>query len=89
MHLSYSTFKYKDKTYKTYSIAESFREGGKVKKRTNWSIDKLTDIQAAQIKLICKIVKSKEQLLSQIENIIVKESKSYLDLTIVNELWNH
>ena len=27
MHLSYSTSRHKERTYKSYSIAESFREG--------------------------------------------------------------
>ena len=31
MHLSYKTAKYKDTIYTSYFIAESYREGGKVK----------------------------------------------------------
>jgi hypothetical protein len=31
MHLSYKTAKYKDTIYKSYFLAESYREGGKVK----------------------------------------------------------
>jgi len=31
MHLSYKTSKYKGKIYKSYSIAESYREGNTVK----------------------------------------------------------
>ena len=49
MHLSYKTAKYKDTIYTSYFIAESYREGGKVKKRVLWSIGKLTDSQKEQI----------------------------------------
>ncbi|WP_169703433.1 hypothetical protein [Candidatus Kuenenia stuttgartiensis] len=56
MHLTYSDSKYKGKTYKSYSIAESYRDGKKVRKRILWPIGKLSDIQAEQIKLICKTV---------------------------------
>ena len=42
MHLSYSFSRYKGKKYKSYAIAESYREGKKVKKRTIWPIGKPT-----------------------------------------------
>jgi len=54
MHLSYSFSRYKGKKYKSYAIAESYREGKKVKKRTIWPIGKLADQQADQIRLIFK-----------------------------------
>ncbi|MCP4752902.1 MAG: transposase [Proteobacteria bacterium] len=89
MHLGYSTSKHKGKTYKSYSITEAYRnEEGKPRKRTIWSIGKLTDEQAEQIRLICKVVKSKEQFVTQLKDIVVKESKAYLDIAVVDELWN-
>jgi hypothetical protein len=42
MHLSYSMSKYKGKVYKSYALAESSRNGGKVSKRILWKIGKLT-----------------------------------------------
>lgn len=88
MHLSYSTSTYKDQAYKSYSIAESYREEGKVKKRIIWAIGKLTDVQAEQIKRICQVIKNQEQVITQLSDIVVKESRAYLDLAVVNELWN-
>jgi transposase len=88
MHLSYSTSKYKGKVYKSYSIAESYRDGKKVKKRTIWPIGKLTDEQAEQIRYICKIAKSNAQLVVQLKDIVVKDTRAYLDLSVVNEIWN-
>ena len=41
MHLSYKNAKYKDTTYTSYFIAESYREDSKVKKRVLWPIGKL------------------------------------------------
>ena len=89
MHLSYSFSTYKGKKYKSYAIAESYREGKKVKKRNIWPIGKLTDQQAAQIKLILKITKGQDQVLTQLKHIVVKDSKAYLDIAVVNELWNY
>jgi transposase len=89
MHLSYSFSTYKGKKYKSYAIAESYRDGKKVKKRTIWPIGKLTDQQAAQIKLILKVAKGQDQVLTQLKHIVVKDSKAYLDIAVVNELWNY
>jgi len=88
MHLSYSFSKYKGKKYKSYTIAESYREGKKVKKRTIWPVGKLTDAQAQQMKLILKIAQGKGKTITQLEDIVVKESKAYLDIALVNTLWN-
>jgi transposase len=88
VHLSYSFSKYKDKKYKSYAIAESYREGKKVKKRTIWSIGKLTDRQADQIRLILKVVQSEDEVVTRLKDIVVKDSKAYLDIALVNELWN-
>jgi transposase len=89
MHLSYSFSKYKDKKYKSYAIAESYREGKKVKKRTIWSVGKLTDRQADQIRLILKVVQSEDEVVTRLKDIVVKDSKAYLDIALVNELWNY
>jgi len=89
MHLSYSSSTYKGKTYKSYAIAKSYREGKKVRKRTIWSIGKLTDEQAEQIRMICKVASVKEAALIQLKDVVVKESKAYLDIALVNELWNY
>ena len=89
MHLSYSFSKYKGKKYKSYTIAESFREGNKVKKRTIWPVGKLTDAQAQQMRLILKVAQGKGKTIIQLEDIVVKESKAYLDIAVVNALWNY
>jgi transposase len=89
MHLSYSFSTYKGKKYKSYTIAESYREGKKVKKRTIWPVGKLTDAQAQQMKLILKVAQGKGKTITQLEDIVVKESKAYLDIALVNALWDY
>jgi transposase len=87
MHLSYSTSEYKGQTYKSYSIAESYRKGKTVRKRTIWPIGKLTDHQANQIRLILKVVQG-DQSVTRLADIVVKDTKAYLDIAVVNDLWN-
>ena len=88
MHLSYKTAKYKDTVYTSYFIAESYREGGKVKKRVLWSIGKLTDSQKEQIHMICKTMSDPQQVLTTLDNISVVESRPFLDLAVANALWD-
>ena len=88
MHLSYKTSKYKGKVYKSYAIAKSYREGKTVKKRILWSLGKLTDLQALQIRKICRIASEPEKILTFLEDIVVQKSKPYGDLAIANALWD-
>ena len=88
MHLSYSTSKHKDRTYKSYSIAESFREGKKVRKRIIWPIGKLSDQQAEQIRWVLKVVQSDDQIVTRLKDIVVQDTRPYLDIAVVNTLWD-
>jgi len=87
MHLVYGTRYYKKKKYTSYSIAESYREGKKVRKRKLFPLGKLSETKVEQIRLILKVIKGKEHILSFIENIIPLKSFSYLEVAVVNKLW--
>lgn len=87
MHLTYGTYRYKGKEYTSYSVAKSYREGKTVKKRVLFPLGKLSEIQAEQIRLILKVVKAKEHILSSIENIVPLRSLSYLEVAVANQLW--
>lgn len=89
MHLSYKTSKYKNKIYKSYSIAESYREGGIVKKQELWKLGKLSERQAQQIKLICKVAQDQDLLLTTIKDIVVHECNHYGSLVIANSIWEY
>jgi len=88
MHLSYKTARYKDTVYKSYFLAESYREGGKVKKRNLWTIGRLTDTQIAQINMICKTMTDPDQVVTTLDQITVSESKPFLDMTVAGALWD-
>jgi transposase len=88
MHLNYKTSQYKGKTYKSYSIAESYREGSKVKKRIIWPIGKLTDNQAKRINFLCKMLSDPSKVITSIDDIVAQESKPFLDLAVASVLWD-
>ncbi len=48
---------------------------------------KLSETKVEQIRLILKVVKGKEHILSSIENIIPLKSFSYLEVAVANQLW--
>jgi len=87
MHLDYRTSKYKSKIYKFYHIAESYREGGKVKKKRLFPLGKLTDEQAQRIRLICKIISNPAEQVTTLANVVAQECVNYLDVAVVNQLW--
>lgn len=87
MHLDWRTSKYKGKVYKSYGIAESYRQGGKVKKKRLVTLGKLTDEQAAKIRLICKVISNPDEQVTTLANIVAQECVSYLDVAVVNQLW--
>lgn len=87
MHLDYQTSKYKGKVYKYYHIAESYREGGKVQKNRLFPLGKLTDQQAQKIRLICKVISNPDEQVTTLGNIVAQECVNYLDVALVNQLW--
>lgn len=87
MHLDWRTSKYKGRIYKSYGIAESYREGRKVKKKRLFPLGKLTDEQAAKIRLILKVISNPDEQVTTLANIVAQECVSYLDVAVVNQLW--
>ena len=87
MHLDYRTSKYKDKVYKFYNLAESYREGGKVKKKRIAALGKLSDEQAQKIRLICKVISNPAEQVTTLAHLVAQECVNYLDVAVVNQLW--
>jgi transposase len=87
MHLDYQTSKYKGKVYKFYHIAESYRDGGKVKKNRLFPLGKLTDEQAQKIRLVLRVVSNPDEQVTTLSNIVAQECVNYLDVAVVNKLW--
>jgi len=87
MHLDCRTSKYKGKVYKSYDIAESYRDGHKVKKKRLFPLGKLSEQQAAQIRLICRVISHPDEQVTTLANIVAHECVTYLDVAVVNQLW--
>jgi transposase len=50
-------------------------------------LGKLTDEQAQKIRLICKIISNPDEQVTTLGNIVAQECVNYLDVAVVNQLW--
>lgn len=79
--------KKKNKAYKYYSIARSYREGKKVRIEILYRLGKLSDQEAAQMRAILKLQSGKGPYVTSLEEIIFSDHWQYLDCATLNHKW--
>lgn len=87
MFLKKITSTIKGKTYFHYQVVESYRENGKVKHRTLYSIGVLTDNEAARLRAVIAAQSDKDIVVAKIEDIVVTKHLAYLDVAVLHHLW--
>jgi transposase len=88
MHLQSHSRKKDGKTYTYYSIAESYREDGKNKKKVLSYLGCLTPQQAQQIRNALKITQSKDTFVVSLDELLFEDHWRYLDVAFLNHLWD-
>jgi len=89
MYLQTHPKKKKDDIYNYYSIAESYREDGKSKKRIISYLGKLTPEKAQQIRNVLKISQSTDTIVTTIDEMLFEDHWHYLDVAFLNHLWDN
>lgn len=89
MHLDRTGSSYKGKTYISYRIARSVRQGDTVRKEVLFPLGRLTEQQVHQIKLILQSLKKPDDALVALNDVIPTRSVSYLDVAVANHLWDY
>ena len=89
MYLQTHPKKKKDDIYNYYSIAESYREDGKSKKRIISYLGKLTPEKAQQIRNVLKISLSTNTIVTTIDDLLFEDHWHYLDVAFLNHLWDN
>jgi len=89
MYLQTHPRKKKDDTYNYYSIAESYREDGKSKKRIISYLGKLAPEKAQQIRNVLKMSKSTDTIVTNIDELLFEDHWNYLDVAFLNHLWDN
>jgi transposase len=88
MHLDYSRSEYKGKVYTSYRISRSVRRGDRVTKEVLFPLGQLSPVQAKQIALILRVVKSPDDVLVRLQDVIPIRAVSYLDVAVANHFWD-
>ena len=88
MYLQTHPKKKKDDIYNYYSIAESYREDGKSKKRIITYLGKLTPEKAQQMRNLLKISQSADTIITTIDDLLFIDHWHYLDVAFLNHLWD-
>jgi len=89
MYLQQHPRKKKDDIYNYYSIAESYREDGKSKKRIISYLGALTPEKAQQIRNILKINISTDTIVTTIDDLVFEDHWHYLGIAFLNHLWDN
>lgn len=89
MYLQLHPRKKKDDTYNYYSIAESYREDGKSKKRIITYLGKLTPEKAQQIRNVLKMSMSTDTIVTTTDDLLFEDHWHYLDVAFLNHLWDN
>lgn len=89
LHLHWGQCKYKGKTYRSYSLARSYRKDGKNRKEIVCKLGKLTEEEVVRWQLLLKGIKNPDSIVTVPSNIIVTEHFRYLDVAAVNAIWDY
>jgi hypothetical protein len=79
--------KKKDKVYKYYSVARSYREGKKVHIEILHRVGRLSDQEACQMRAILKLQSGKGPYVTSLEEVIFSDHWAYLDVATLNHKW--
>jgi Transposase len=88
MHLLSHPRKKNGKTYTYYSIAETYRENGKNKKKVLCYIGSLTPLQAQQIRNALRTTQSIDTFVVTLDDLLFEDHWRYLDVAFLNHLWD-
>ncbi len=88
LHLHWRPSKYKDTSYKSYSLARAYRKDGKNRKEIVLPLGRLSDEDVKKWKTFVDSLKKPEMILTTFEDIEVLKHYKYLDLAAINHIWD-
>lgn len=88
LHLNWGESSYQGIRYRSYSLARSYRENGKNRKEIVMKLGKLTNDEIKQWKAALHASRNPQNPQTSIMDVVVKSSRSYLDVAVLREIWN-
>jgi transposase len=89
LHLHWRESQYKGKTYRSYSLARSYRLKGKSRKEIVLKLGKLNEDEVARWRKLLHAVKSPDAFLTTLDDLVVTQHYAYLDVAVANAVWEH
>ncbi len=87
MFLKNSKKSYKGKSYESYALTESYRDGGKVKHKHIANLGALSPKQAQRIRLVLKAQKIEEAFVGRLTDVVAKKHYRFLDVAVLDQIW--
>ena len=88
LHLHWGERRYKGKTYRSYSLARAYREHGKSRKEIVLKLGKLTESEVLRWQQVLLAAKQPQAFLTTLEHLVVTHHYAYLDVAVVNAVWD-
>ena len=88
LHLHWGESQYQGKTYRSYSLARTYREDGKNRKETVVKLGKLSDREANRWRDILQMIKNPAAFMTTADDLVVMNRYSYLDVSVVHAVWD-
>lgn len=88
LHLHWRVSQYQGKVYRSYSLARAHRQDGKNRKEIVLKLGKLTEDEALRWRSFLQFAKNPNAILTTLNDIIVTDHYSYLDVAVVSALWD-
>ena len=88
LHLHWGMSSYKGKSYRSYSLARSYRVNGKNRKKPVVKLGKLSDSEVETWRNLLKTIKRPGAFFTTREDIVVTHHYSYLDVVAANAIWD-
>lgn len=88
LHLHWRVSKYKEKSYRSYSLAQAYRKDGKNCKEIVVKLGKLSEQEVQKWRTLLSALKKPEAFLTTLDDIVVTNHYAYLDVAVTNAIWD-
>ena len=89
LHLHWRESKYKETSYRSYSLARPYRMNGKNRKKIALKLGKLTQEQVLRWRYLLKGIKKPDAVVTTLDDLVVTAHYAYLDVAVVNAIWDY
>src|SRR5207245_10794195 len=87
LHLHWRVSHYKGTTYRSYSLAHSYRHNGTNRKDIVLKLGKLSEEEAGRWRALLQAAKTPHTFFTTLHDLPVTRRYAYLDVAVVNAVW--